>query len=134
MTTSPTKSLRAPIGRARGLGSSHYGTEHWWHQCLSSVAIIVLAVLFIPGFLTHVIYGDYHTAVAWLHNAPIASGILVLLLIAGCHHAAAGLQIILEDYVGIEPVMLTAVVFVKFLMFALAVVGTLSVVRVYLGM
>lgn len=134
MTSSSSKSLRTPIGRARGLGASHYGTEHWWHQCLSSLAIIALAVLFLPGFLTHVVYGDYHQAVAWLHNSPIAAGILVLLLIAGCHHAAAGLQIILEDYVHIEPVMLTAVVFVKFMMFALAVVGTLAVVRVYLGM
>ena len=40
-------SLRSPLGRVIGLGSAKSGSEHWYSQRVSAVAVAVLSVWFI---------------------------------------------------------------------------------------
>ncbi|MEO1327984.1 MAG: succinate dehydrogenase, hydrophobic membrane anchor protein, partial [Pseudomonadota bacterium] len=42
-------SLKSPIGRVLGLGSAKEGTEHWWHQRLTAVAMIPLTLWFVAA-------------------------------------------------------------------------------------
>ncbi len=130
--TNTRPSFRTARGRAEGLGSSGHGTEHWWHQCLSSLAIIVLSGYFVPAFFCHVVFGSYHEAITWLQS-PFPATIMVLTLFAGLHHMVAGAEVIMEDYIHVYPVMRASVIAVKFIAIALGVLGALCVAKIFLA-
>ena len=44
-------SLKTPLGRVLGLGSAKEGTDHWWGQRVSAVAMIVLGSWFVYSLL-----------------------------------------------------------------------------------
>ena len=44
-------SIKTPMSRVLGLGSAKSGTEHWWAQRVSSVALVPLTILFLIPFL-----------------------------------------------------------------------------------
>ena len=45
-------SLRTPLGRARGLGTAKDGAQHWWHQRLTALALLPLAIWFVVSLIT----------------------------------------------------------------------------------
>jgi succinate dehydrogenase / fumarate reductase, membrane anchor subunit len=120
-------SFRTPLGRARGLGSAKDGTHHWWMQRVTAVALVPLAIWFVVGVVQHL--GADHAAVkAWL-SGPVSATLMVLLIAATFHHAALGLQVVIEDYVAREGLRLGLVLAIKFLCYALAGIGVFSVLR-----
>ena len=46
-------SLETPLHKVRGLGASHSGTGHFWHERVTAVALIPLTIWFVSlvGFL-----------------------------------------------------------------------------------
>lgn len=90
-------SLRTPLARARGLGSTKSGTEHWWRERVTSVAGLPLTVFLVVFILLHLgatraelIASVRHPAVA----VPLALSVLTLLW-----HMQLGMRVIVEDYV-----------------------------------
>jgi succinate dehydrogenase / fumarate reductase, membrane anchor subunit len=90
--------LRTPIKRARGLGSSHSGTHHFWVQRLSAVALIPLCVWFMVALTTKLIGGDRGLVALWLRE-PMSALLLGALIVALFVHARLGIQTVIEDYV-----------------------------------
>ncbi|MCZ6509344.1 MAG: succinate dehydrogenase, hydrophobic membrane anchor protein, partial [Alphaproteobacteria bacterium] len=90
-------SLRSPLGRARGLGSAKSGTQHWWAQRLTAIALVPLTIWFVIAMVAAT-GSDYTTARAFIGN-PVTAVLLVLLIVATFHHAQLGLQVVIEDYV-----------------------------------
>ena len=41
------KRLKTPLGRVRGLGAAKSGTQHFWLQRLTGVALVPLTVIFV---------------------------------------------------------------------------------------
>lgn len=126
------ESLRDPLSNVRGLGSAHHGTEHWWLQRLTSIALIPLSIYVIAGFFAAVVYGNYESANGWLHSAFSATGV-ILFLAVGFHHAAAGMQVVIEDYMHCEGAKLAAIIFTKFMCFTFAVMGILATLKIVFG-
>jgi succinate dehydrogenase / fumarate reductase membrane anchor subunit len=91
------KDMRSPLAQASGLGSAKEGVEHWWHERVSAVALIPLTLWFFASMIEHSA-SDYTAFIAWLRT-PFSALMMVLLLVALFHHAALGLQVIVEDYV-----------------------------------
>ena len=89
--------MRTPLGRARGLGSAKEGAGHWWHQQLTSIALVPLTVWFIAS-VAGLAGADYATTVTWLSSRLVAV-IMLLFLGAGFYHLRLGLQVMIEDYV-----------------------------------
>ena len=116
-----------PFARARGLGAAGHGTAHWWAQRIS-VAGLVPLVLWFALALAGGAAADHAKLVAWL-AAPLNSGLMILLLMAGFHHAALGLQVLAEDYIhsGARFVVMAAI---QPACFAGAVIGIASVLRI----
>lgn len=123
--------MRTPLGRARGLGSVKAGVDHWWVQRLTSLALIPLTVWFVVALVGH-IGADHATARAWI-GRPVNAGLFVLLIAATFHHAQAGVQVVVEDYVHIEGVKLASVVLTKGLAIVLAVAGIFAVLSIAFG-
>ena len=44
--------MRTPLGRVRGLGSAHEGTNHFWRVRLSSIALVPLSLFAIGWVLS----------------------------------------------------------------------------------
>ena len=126
-----TGRMKTPLGRVRGLGSARSGAHHWWHERLTSVASLVLLVwlsvslLRLPDF-------HYQTLVAWL-AAPLAAVPMLLLVVTVFWHLAAGLRVVVEDYVHEEGGKLFWLVLINFLSLFGAGLSLFAVLRIAFG-
>lgn len=128
---SNSKTLRSPLQVARGLGSAKHGTEHWWSQRLTAIALVPLTVWFVFGVIGHL--GAGHAEfIAWMRS-PFSAVMMVLTAVVTFHHAQSGLQVVIEDYVHAEWQKMALIIGVKFLSFALAAACVLAVVKIFIG-
>src|ERR1700674_5367654 len=120
--------MRSPLSRAGGLGSARKGVEHWGIQRVTAAALIPLTLWFVASLIART-GSDYNTFIAWL-RAPLATILMVLLLIALFHHMALGLRVVVEDYVHSDWAKIPAVVAISLACFALAVAGIVATLRI----
>lgn len=121
------RDTRSPLGRALGLGSAKDGVDHWWLERITAVALVPLTLWF-AGSLIALAGGDHAAFIAWLRD-PLATILMVLLLIALFYHMALGIQVVIEDYIQ-SGLKLLGVVATRLGCFALAVAGILAVLRI----
>ncbi len=122
-------SLRADLGRARGLGSAKEGVAHWWAQRVTAVALIPLLLWFVASMVSLV--GASHAAVVDWIASPVPAVLLVLLLVAAFHHAQLGLQVVIEDYVHREGTKIALILLVKAAAIVLGLAALFAVLRIY---
>lgn len=90
-------SLVSPLNRVLGLGSAKGGSEHWWVQRLSAVALVplglwlMIALAGLPSF-------DFASVSEWM-SVPLNSILLILLILTMTYHSYLGIQVVVEDYV-----------------------------------
>lgn len=124
-------SLRSPLGRARGLGSAKSGTQHWWAQRLTALALVPLAIWFVIAVITAT-GGSFAGARAFVGN-PVNAVLLVLLIAATFHHAQLGLQVVIEDYVHTRWAELALLLAVKGAAIVLALAAIFAVLSIAFG-
>ncbi len=90
-------SLRTPLGRVLGLGSAKDGTDHWWAQRVSAVALVLLGGWF--GFSLARIESLTYLDVIRFINEPINAVLLALLSLTLAYHSYLGVQVVIEDYI-----------------------------------
>ena len=122
---------RSPLGRVRGLGSAKQGTEHFWAQRVTAIALVPLALWFVASLAAYT-GADHATAKAWLAE-PFSAVVMVLLVVTGFHHAQLGLQVVIEDYVSTEWVKVFSIIVVKLGALALGVAAIFSVLKIAFG-
>ena len=120
-----------PLQRVRGLGSAKSGTEHWWHQRLTSVALVPLSV-FLVILMVSLIGADHATVVARVGHPLVAVG-LILTLVAIAWHMQLGMQVIIEDYVNSPGWKVSALIANTFFAVVIAVLGVFAVLKISLG-
>ena len=122
---------RTPLKQVRGLGSAKEGTQHFFVQRLTALALIVLACWFLY-FVVSLMQADYLTAsdaVAKPWNATL----LIAFLVAMFWHAQLGVQVVIEDYVHSHGLALAAQIAVRFLCILGALASVFAVVIIALG-
>jgi succinate dehydrogenase / fumarate reductase membrane anchor subunit len=124
-------SLRSPLGRALGHGSAKSGSSHWYAQRVTAVALVLLGLWFAAS-LACLGSVSHERVTAWLRS-PANSVLAVLLLATGAYHAAIGLQVVVEDYVGANGVRAAVLLVINFALVGAAVTGVLAVLRIALG-
>ncbi len=121
---------KSPLGTILGLGG-HSGTHHWWMQKVTSIALALLGPWFVITLLT---LPDYHYATVHATLArPLNAVLTALLMITVAHHSAAGITVIIEDYVPSKGKKLAALIVTQFVHWLLAAYAVLSVLKVALG-
>ena len=88
---------KTPLGRVRGLGSSHHGGQHWLYERFTSVALLLLSAWLIFSLLALPDFSR-ETVVEWL-KAPLAAVPMMLFVITAFLHGLDGLKVVLDDYV-----------------------------------
>ena len=124
-------SMRSPLGRARGLGSAKSGTQHWWAQRLTALALVPLTIWFVIAMVAAT-GSDYASARVFIGN-PITAVMLILLIVATFHHAQLGLQVVIEDYVHTKPVEIALLLIIKGAAVVLALAAIFAVLSVAFG-
>ena len=124
-------SLRSPLGRVRGLGSAKSGTEHFWAQRVTAVALIPLTLWFVYSILA-LGNGDHAVASAWMQS-PLNAVLLLLLIVATFHHMQLGLQVVIEDYIHVEYMKIVMLVIVKGASLLLGVAAAFAILKVSFG-
>jgi len=75
---------------------------------------------------------DYNT-VAECIGSPWSAALIISLIVAAFYHAALGMQVIYEDYIGAKAVRISAIMGTNLLLFLLAAAGIIAVVRIAVG-
>jgi succinate dehydrogenase / fumarate reductase membrane anchor subunit len=97
---SKQQSMRTPLARVRYLGSAKSGTKHFWHQRVSSVALIPLSIAFV--LIVVGLIGRNHAAAVQILGSPFVSIVMILFVITSVYHMWLGMQVIIEDYIHSE--------------------------------
>lgn len=131
-TPSPTEAqIRTPLAKARGLGSAHSGTEHFWHQRVTGVAnaVLVIVVLVQVARLT----GADHATVKAALKSPLLSMPLLLLILSGMVHMRLGMQTIIEDYASSEGTKVVALMLNTFFVILVGFACVYAVAKISFG-
>lgn len=124
-------SLRSPLGKVLAHGAARGGVRHWWHQRLTSLALVPLTVWFVVSLLTLPSF-SYLTLSSWMSQSWTAL-LLILLVLVATWHSQLGVRVVVEDYVHEAGTRTLTLVLVGFTHVLLAVAGVFAVLRVAFG-
>ena len=120
--------LRSLLGRVKGLGSAKSGTEHWWAQRLSALALIPIIAWFVIVVIK-LSLADMRSLQEIL-RAPVNMVGLMLFITFTLYHGMLGMQVIIEDYCA-NPVRMVLIVSLRFICIVTAVAGIATVLSFY---
>ena len=124
-------SLRSPLSRVLGLGSAKDGTDHWFAQRVSAVALVLLGLWFVISLavLGTVKYGN---VIAFL-GKPLNGVLMALLCVTLAYHSYLGVQVVVEDYVHTKGVKMLALILSRFAHVFVAIASVYSILRIGIG-
>ena len=123
--------MRTPLSRVRHLGSAHSGTQHFWHQRMTSVAAIPLTIIVL--FVMISLIGRNHAATVQVLGSPFVAITMLLFVITNAYHMYLGMQVIIEDYVHDEQWKLTLLMANTFFCFVVGFTCCFAILKMSFG-
>ncbi|MFG1360352.1 succinate dehydrogenase, hydrophobic membrane anchor protein [Xanthobacter pseudotagetidis] len=123
--------MRTPLGRVRGLGSAHSGTEHFFLQRVTALANLILAIAFI-GIVICLAGSTYEHARSVIGN-PLVAVVLLLTLLSVSIHMRLGMQVVIEDYVHTEGTKVLLIIANTFFTTVIALAGAFAIIKISVG-
>lgn len=124
-------SLRSPLSRVLGKGSAKEGTDHFWVQRVTAVALALLGLWFIVSLLLHD-FTEYTVLIPWIER-PWNSVLLLLLTVTLAWHSSLGVQVVIEDYVHGPFIKVAALVLNRFAHIGVAAAAMFAVLKIAFG-
>ena len=114
----------------RALGSAKDGVGHWWRQRVSAVALLPLSLwlLFSLASLPDL---SHATVQLWLAQ-PIPAFLMLAFVIVAYYHMAAGVRVIMEDYIHLPWLKIASIVTLEIASFMLALISLAAVLKLFL--
>lgn len=122
--------IQSPLAKARGLGSAHEGAHHWLMERVTAVAILPL-VLWVIYSMIDLRGKSYFEFTQWL-TQPWNAALLTMFILGVYHHAASGLQVVIEDYVASNASKLIQIMAVKVVFAFMAILSVFSILKIAL--
>ena len=91
------RNMQTPLHKVQGLGASHSGTSHFWHERLTSVALVPLTLWFGYAILG-LVNASAVAAISFLAQ-PLNAMLMAAFVLVSLYHIKLGLQVIIDDYV-----------------------------------
>ncbi len=124
-------SMRSDLGKVRGLGAAHSGTEHFLMQRVTAVANVPLVIFILYFVISHL--GAPRAAVLESLKNPLAAIALSLSIISITWHMKLGLQMVIEDYIHGHGTKMAALLANLFYASALAAIGLYAILKMSFG-
>ncbi len=128
----PQTHLRTPLARVRHLGAARSGTRHFWHQRLTSVALVPLSIAVI--ILVIALLGRNHAAVVQILGSSPVAIVMLLFIVTSVYHMWLGMQTIIEDYVHDELLKLVTLMANTFFACAVGITATFAILKLSFGL
>ena len=122
--------MKAPLARARGLGSAKEGTGHWYMQRITAVANIPL-MLWLVYSVIDLSGAGYVEFSSWLSH-PVNAILMILAIISTFYHAMLGTQVVTEDYIHNEGFKTVKLIGQKLFFFGLGIACIFSILKIAL--
>ena len=124
-------SLKTPLGRVLGLGSAKEGTDHWWGQRVSAIAMILLGSWFVYSLmqLESLTYLD----VIRFISVPLNAVLLSLLSLTLAYHSYLGVQVVIEDYVHAPGTKVVSLLLSRFAHVFVAIAAVYAILVIGIG-
>lgn len=125
------KHFKSPLGAARGMGSAHQGSHHWWQHKMTMVANIplltwaVISVALLAG-------QPYEIVRAWLMS-PLTAVLFMLTIFNVFLHAKLDMQLVIEDYIADKSIRLGLMLFLQAAIIVAGALSLFSVFKIALG-
>ena len=123
--------MKSELGKVRGLGSAHDGTQHFFMQRVTAIANVPLVIFLLYFVISHI--GTGRASVEASIKNPFAALALSLALISICWHMKLGLQMVIEDYVQGHATKLICLLMNIFFAFGLCGLGVLAILKMSFG-
>jgi succinate dehydrogenase / fumarate reductase, membrane anchor subunit len=131
LESQPPRSMRTPLGRVRALGAAHSGTQDFWRQRLTAVA---MTLLMIPGIaVVMMVLGRNQAGAAQVLGSPWVGLILLLFIVASTWHMKIGMQVVIEDYVHSEKLKIAAIMANNFFTVVVALAAIYAIFKLSSG-
>jgi len=124
-------SLRSPLSRVLGSGSAKEGTDHWWLQRVTAIALVILGAWFLislAGIESYSAPGMH----AWVAS-PLNATMLLLTSFTLAWHSMIGVQVVIEDYVHGSAMKVASIILNKFVHVFLGLAAVLAILKIVLG-
>jgi succinate dehydrogenase / fumarate reductase, membrane anchor subunit len=125
------RSMRTPLGRVRALGAAHSGTQDFWRQRLTAVAMMLLMI---PGIVVvMMVLGRNQAGAAQILGSSWVGLILLLFILASTWHMKIGMQVVIEDYVHNEKLKIASIMANNFFTIAVALAAVYAIFKLSSG-
>jgi succinate dehydrogenase / fumarate reductase membrane anchor subunit len=122
------RSLQTPLHKVEGMGPSHSGTGHFWHERVTAVALIPLSLWFLYVMLGLAGTSEV-TALQYLAH-PLNAILMAAFIVFSLYHAALGLQVVIDDYVHTAGGKIVLLLVVRFSVIAIGSTCLFAIVRI----
>ncbi len=126
-----SSSMRTPLGKVRSLGSARSGTQDFFRQRVTAVAMILLIIPAIVVILTLV--GRNQAAASQILGSPAIAIIMILFVVASCWHMRIGMQVVLEDYIHNEKLKLALIIGNHFFCWSVGLASIYAIMKLSSG-
>jgi len=123
--------FHTPLGKVRGLGAAHMGTDVFWIQRLTSIASIPLT-FFLVGSSLYLIGADYEAVRAYISSVFVAPA-LILVVTVFLWHMCIGMEEIIIDYVHSPGVKFASLIFNIMFTSFLGLTGVYAILKISFG-
>ncbi len=121
-------SIQTPLGRVRGYGSAKSGTQHFWYQRMTAVALVPLTLWFVWAVVRYA--GAPHAEVISFLSHPVSGIAMAMFVVVGLVHMLLGAKVVIEDYIHRESTKIALLVLLHFAVFAVGATCVVSVLRI----
>lgn len=119
------------MGQALGSGSAKAGTDHWWSQRVTAVALLVLGSWFLYSIM-RIDEFSHQAMLDWVAR-PLNGIMLLALGLTLAWHSSLGVQVVLEDYVHGPAVKVVSLLFNRFAHLFIAIATVVAILKIVVG-
>ena len=127
----PDGSRRSDLAHARGLGATGKGTEHWYWERLTALAMVPLVVWFAVSLLSGVA-ADTASMAEWL-GRPGNLTLMILMIVFFFWHTQIAFGVVIADYVHHEAPKIGMMIAVKLGCIVFGIFAAVAAIVVGLG-